>query len=113
MMQMDPRKQFSKRLARYGAVVWGLFLLAVMILLYFQPETALACVYLVLIVTANKALDTWAYTKNSTYEKGLMAMKDITKMELSLKGTATNPGSKSKTDTKEDDSEDEGEGGNG
>ena len=74
MKQFDPRKQFSKRLARYGAVFWGLYLLIIAVLIYFQPETAIACVYLVLIVTANKMLDTWAYTKNSTYEKGLLAM---------------------------------------
>jgi len=109
--KQDHREQFSKRLARYGAVVWGVFLVAVIVLLYFQPETAMACVYLVLIVTANKALDTWAYTKNSTYEKGLLAMLDKTKMELSLKGIATAPGSKAKSDSSKDD--DEGEGGNG
>lgn len=107
MKQFDPRKQFSKRLARYGAVVWGLFLLAVMILLYFQPETAIACVYLVLIVTVNKMLDTWAYTKNSTYEKGLLAMLEKTKMELSLKAGGKISGKQ------DEDEEDEGEGGNG
>jgi len=117
--QFDPRKQFSKRLARYGAVFWGLYLLIIAVLIYFQPETAIACVYLVLIVTANKMLDTWAYTKNSTYEKGLLAMLEKTKMELSLKGIAQTVSGK-KTE-KGDDSdeegsvneEDEGEGGNG
>ena len=107
MKQFDPRKQFSKRLARYGAVFWGLYLLIIAVLIYFQPETAIACVYLVLIVTANKMLDTWAYTKNSTYEKGLLAMLEKTKMELSLKAGG-------KTSGKQDeDEEDEGEGGNG
>ena len=119
MKQFDPRKQFSKRLARYGAVFWGLYLLIIAALIYFQPETAIACVYLVLIVTVNKMLDTWAYTKNSTYEKGLLALLEKTKMELSLKGIAQNVSGK-KTE-KGDDSdeegsvneEDEGEGGNG
>lgn len=120
MKQFDPRKQFSKRLARYGAVFWGLYLLIIAALIYFQPETAIACVYLVLIVTVNKMLDTWAYTKNSTYEKGLLAMLEKTKMELSLKGIAQTVSGK-KTE-KGDDSDEEGsvseedegeEGGNG
>ena len=81
----DPRHQFSKWLARYGAIFWGLYLLVIAVLIYFQPEAAIACVYLALIITANKMLDTWAYTKNSTYEKGLLAMLERTKMELGLK----------------------------
>jgi len=118
MKQFDPRKQFSKRLARFGAIFWGLYLLIVAVLIYFQPETAIACVYLVLIVTANKMLDTWAYTKNSTYEKGLLAMLEKTKMELSLKGIAQTVSGKKTAkgdDSDEEDSvsEDEGEGGNG
>ena len=107
MKQFDPRKQFSKRLARYGAVFWGLYLLIIAVLIYFQPETAIACVYLVLIVTANKMLDTWAYTKNSTYEKGLLAMLEKTKMELNLKAGGKISGKQ------DEDEEDEGEGGNG
>ena len=107
MKQFDPRKQFSKRLARYGAIFWGLYLLIIAVLIYFQPETAIACVYLVLIVTVNKMLDTWAYTKNSTYEKGLLAMLEKTKMELSLKAGGKISGKQDK------DEEDEGEGGNG
>ena len=107
MKLFDPRKQFSKRLARYGAVFWGLYLLIIAVLIYFQPETAIACVYLVLIVTVNKMLDTWAYTKNSTYEKGLLAMLEKTKMELSLKAGGKISGKQ------DEDEEDEGEGGNG
>ena len=107
MKQFDPRKQFSKRLARYGAIFWGLYLLIIAVLIYFQPETAIACVYLVLIVTVNKMLDTWAYTKNSTYEKGLLAMLEKTKMELSLKAGGKISGKQ------DEDEEGEGEGGNG
>lgn len=107
MKQFDPRKQFSKRLARYGAIFWGLYLLIIAVLIYFQPETAIACVYLVLIVTVNKMLDTWAYTKNSTYEKGLLAMLEKTKMELNLKAGGKISGKQ------DEDEEDEGEGGNG
>ena len=115
MKQFDPRQQFSKKLARYGAVFWGLYLLIIAGLIYFQPETAIACVYLVLIVTVNKMLDTWAYTKNSTYEKGLLAMLEKTKMELSLKGIAQTVTGKKAVKEDEDDEEEDSvsEGGNG
>ena len=82
--RMDPRKQFSKWLARYGAIFWGAYLVIIAVLILAQPEAAMACVWLALIVTVNKMLDTWAYTKNSTYEKGLLAMLERTKMELRL-----------------------------
>lgn len=90
-MKKNPAHQFSKWLARYGAFFWGLYLLIVAALIYFRPEAAISCVYLVLIVTVNKMLDTWAYTKNSTYEKGLLAILDKTKMELSLKPSKSEP----------------------
>ena len=87
---MDPRRQFSKWLARYGAIFWGAYLVIIAALIWFQPEAAMACVWLALIVTANKMLDTWAYTRNSIYEKGLLAMLDKTKMELRLGDSKTN-----------------------
>lgn len=90
-MKKNPVHQFSKWLARYGAVFWGLYLIIVAVLIYFQPESAISCVYLALIVTANKMLDTVAYTKNSTLEKSLLAILDKTKMELSLKTGKTDP----------------------
>ena len=110
-MRMDPRKQFSKWLARYGAIFWGLYMVIVALLIYYRPEAAIACVYLALIVTANKALDTVAYTKNSTTEKIILGALDRTKMELHLKGIGTSSaGSKQENDSDDDDPE---EGDNG
>jgi len=85
MNKMDPKKQFSKRLARYGAVVWGVYLLLTIVLMFFQPDTATACIYLVLIVTVNKAIDTLAYTDNSKTEKILLTALDKAKIEIGLK----------------------------
>lgn len=82
----DMPKQFSKRLAWIGAVYWIVFLSSILVLMFLQPDTATACIYLVLIVTVNKMVDTWAYTKNSTYEKGLINLREMTKMELTLGG---------------------------
>ena len=104
---IDPKQQFSKWLARYGAIFWGIYLLVIAALIYFRPEAAMACVYLTLVVTANKALDTVAYTHNSTTEKIILGALERTKVELSLKGTATNP-STAANDNNED-FEEEGE----
>lgn len=120
--RMDPKKQFSKWLARFGAWVWGLYLLVVAFLIYSRPEAAMACVWLVVIVTANKMIDTLAYTDNSKTEKILLSALDKAKVELQLKGigssTAAGDGSrKAKGDDSDEEGsvseEDEGEGGNG
>lgn len=107
---VDPKKQFSKWLARFGAWMWGIYLLVVAVLIYFRPEAAMPCVYLVIIVTLNKMLDTIQYTDNSKTEKILLAGLDKLQMELSLKGLASttatsHPGSEAS------DAEDESENG--
>lgn len=116
--RMDPKKQFSKWLARFGAWVWGLYLLIVAFLIYSRPEAAMACVWLVVIVTANKMIDTLAYTDNSKTEKILLSALDKAKVELQLKGIgSTSAGSKPNGDDSDEEGsvseEDEGEGGNG
>lgn len=101
--RMDPKKQFSKWLAKYGAYIWGAYIFAIIALMAYQPETAMACVWLTLIVTINKALDGLQYTDNSKTEKILLAALDKTQMELTLKGGSS---IKRKEDT--DDEEDSG-----
>jgi hypothetical protein len=121
MNGMDPRKQFSKWLARFCVIVWAVFLVLAMVLMFFQPETAMACVWLVGIVTVNKEIDVLAYTGNSKAEKVLLAGIERTKLELGLKGIAQSISSagKKEKDEKEDNSDEEGdlneeeEGGNG
>lgn len=107
--RVDPKTQFSKWLARYGAWFWGIYLLVIAFLIYSKPEAAMACVWLVGIVTANKMIDTLAYTNNSKTEKILLSLLDRTKMELTLKGTATSPSSESDESLETDESEEEGE----
>lgn len=85
MIGMDPKKQFSKRLARWTAVFWFAFMTWLSVILFLAPEAALFCVYMGIIVTAVMILNVWAYTKNSIYEKGLIAMLDKAKIEIGLK----------------------------
>jgi hypothetical protein len=88
MTRIDPRKQFSKWLARFGSIIWGVYAFAVLGLIAYRPEAAMACVWLTLIMTCNKALDTVSYTKNSTTEKIILGALERTQLELGLKGYA-------------------------
>lgn len=103
-MRVDPRKQFSKWLARFGAIIWCVYILALIPLIAYRPEAAMACVWLTLIVTANKELDTLAYTDNSKTEKLLLAALERTKIEIGLKGASGS--AESASDTEEAPSED-------
>lgn len=82
---INPKEQFSKWMAKYGAVIWGIYSFLILILVAYRPETAMACVWLTLIMTCNKAIDTVAYTRNSTIEKFLLAAIDKTRIEIGLK----------------------------
>lgn len=82
--RMDPAKQFSKRLAKWTAWFWFLFMTWLSILLLLVPEAGIFCVYMGIIVTAVMILNVWAYTRNSIYEKGVFAMLDKTRFELTL-----------------------------
>lgn len=85
MIRIDPRKQFSKKLARWTSVFWFLFMSWLSVLMLLQPATALYCVYMSIVVTAVMILNVWAYTRNSIYEKGVFAMLDKAKIEIGLK----------------------------
>lgn len=82
--RIDPRKQFSKRLARWTSVFWFLFMTWLSVLFMLVPDAALYCVYMGIIATSVMLLNVWAYTRNSIYEKGVFAMLDKTKLSLSI-----------------------------
>lgn len=87
---IDPAKQFSKRLARWTAVFWFFYMTWLSVILLLQPQAAMYSVYMGIIVTAVMIVNVWAYTRNSVYEKGVFAMLDKTRIELSLKNGKTN-----------------------
>jgi len=116
MKRVDPKQQFSKWLARYGAWFWGLYMLVIAVLIYLRPEASMPCFYLALVVTANKALDTISYTDNSKTEKILLTGLERSKIELDLKGVGQSISGGQKEDDgdeKGDVSDDDGKGGNG
>ena len=82
--RIDPKEQFSKWLAKSGAVYWIVFQTLLLVLMYLRPEVSTACVYLSIIISIVMVIHVWAYTRNSIYEKGLLAMLDKTRMELNI-----------------------------
>jgi len=105
--RVDPRKQFSKWLARFCVIVWAVFLALAVALMFFQPETAMACVWLVGIVTVNKEIDVLAYTGNSKAEKFLLAGIERAKIEIGLKGVGTSAAGTSGKNEKEETNDEE------
>ena len=91
-IRIDPRKQFSKKLARWTSVFWFAFMTWLSVLFLLVPASALYCVYMGVIVTAVMILNVWAYTRNSIYEKGVFAMLNKAKIEIGLKNAHVSGG---------------------
>lgn len=106
-IKTDPRKQFSKKLAKWTAVFWFVYLIWLSVLLYLQPTSAVYAVYLALIATVVMCINVWAYTKNSVYEKSILAILDKTRMELTLGGGST---TETETTAADDDDNSDGDG---
>jgi len=101
-IRIDPKKQFSKKLARWTSVFWFLFMTWLTVLFLLVPEAAMYCVYMGLIATAVMILNVWAYTRNSIYEKGVFAMLDKARIEIGLKNGKTS------NSAQEDENDEEG-----
>jgi len=101
-IRIDPKKQFSKKLARWTSVFWFFFMTWLTVLFLLVPEAAIYCVYMGIIVTAVMILNVWAYTRNSIYEKGVFAMLDKARIEIGLKNGKTS------NSAQEDENDEEG-----
>jgi len=99
--RIDPKKQFSKRLARWTALFWFFYMTWLSVIVFLQPDAALYCVYMGINVTVVMLLNVWMYMNKSVAEQAIHAMIDKTKLELKL------PDAMAKTD--DDDPTDEGE----
>ena len=96
---IDPRNQFSKWLARWTAIFWAIYLAWLSVIMLIHPETSINVVYLGAMTTIVMLLNVWAYTRNSTYEKGLLAMLDKVRIQF---------GSKKTEDAKPEETDEEG-----
>ena len=88
--RIDPRKQFSKKLARWTAIFWFAYMAWLSVLLLLRPESTLYSVYMGIIAPAVMILNVWAYTKNSVFEKAVFGILDKTRIEMNLK-SSTDP----------------------
>jgi len=102
--KIDPRKQFSKRLAGRTEWYWFLYMVLTIVAIVVAPEAALSVVYLGIMVTAVMIVSVLAYTKNSIDEKWFYWAAEIAK---AINGSVNKDKDKDKSE-KED-----GEGGNG
>ena len=80
----DPKRQFSKWMARIVLIFWVCYLAGLGVLMYFRPEVAMPCVYLTIIVTIAQIIAGVLYTHNSETEKILLTALDKTKIEVSI-----------------------------
>ena len=84
--RIDPKKQFSKRLARWTAVFWFVYMVWISAIMLLQPETAQYVFYMSIVVSVVMIVNVAAYTTNSVQEKILFAMLNKTQMEINIGG---------------------------
>lgn len=81
---IDPKKQFSKKLAKWTAFYWFFFMTALLVLVYFVPDAAVYILYLSIVVSVVMILNVVSYTRNSIVEKLAFAALDKAKIELNI-----------------------------
>ena len=109
-IRIDPKKQFSKRLARWTSVFLFFYMTWLSVIVLLEPSAALYCVYMAIIVSVIMMTNVIAYTRNSIAEKLAFAMLNKAKIEIGLK-SAGNPSSRKEVENDEEDLTDSEEGG--
>ena len=90
--KIDPRKQFSKRLARWTAVFWFVYMTWISVIMLLQPSTATYVFYMSIVVSVVMIVNVASYTTNSIQEKVLFAMLNKTQMEINIGGRSKGGG---------------------
>lgn len=104
--KIDPKEQFSKKLAKWSSWFWFIYMIMLLAVLAYQPPTAEAIIWLAGITSFVMIVNIWAYTDNSIYDKAIAAgVKIVGRFRFGKKNKAS--------DSDEEEEEDEGEGGNG
>lgn len=94
MVRIDPKKQFSKKLARWTAAFWFLFLTWLSVLLLLVPESGMVAFYFACLATVVMIVMTFCYTHNSVVEKMAFFALDRANIELKLGGSRISIGEK-------------------
>lgn len=79
--KVDPKKQFSKKLASRTAWYWFGFMILVLAAIVYRPDAALYLFFIGVVVTIVMETSVLAYTHNSEYEKSLWAIIQTTKLK--------------------------------
>lgn len=81
---IDPKHQFSKRLARWTAVFWFVYLIWLSILMMLEPSVAQYAFFMSIVVSIVMMVSVVMYTINSVTEKRIFGMLDKAQIELQL-----------------------------
>lgn len=90
--RIDPRKQFSKKLAKWTALFWFVYMSWLSAILVIEPTAAMYSVYMAIIVTVVMLINVISYTRNSIAEKMALALLNKTQLELTLGGSKEEEG---------------------
>jgi hypothetical protein len=82
--RIDPKKQFSKRLARWTAVFWFVYLAWLSVIMYLEPQASMYCFYMSIVVSVVMIVNVLAYTRNSIIEKLAFMALDKAKLEVNI-----------------------------
>ena len=103
--QIDPKKQFSKRLARWTAVFWFVYLTWLSVLMMLEPSVAQYSFYMSIVVSIVMMISVIMYTINSVQEKRIFGMLSKAQIELQFGPV------KASMNKKDNDEDEEGENG--
>lgn len=103
--QIDPKKQFSKHLARWTAVFWFLYLTWLSVLMLLEPSVSMYSFYMSIVVSVVMMVNVISYSINSITEKRIFGMLDKAQIELKFGPVKAAIGKKNE----EDDDEEEGD----
>ena len=99
--QINPKHQFSKRLARWTAIFWFIFMAWLCVVLFLAPEAGLYSVYMSIVVSVVMIINIYQYNSNSKREKTLFALLNKTEMELKFGSAKVSIGNKNNKEIEE------------
>ena len=98
---IDPKHQFSKRLARWTAVFWFVYLIWLSILMMLEPSVAQYAFFMSIVVSVVMMISVISYTINSVTEKRIFGMLDKAQIELQLGPFKASMNNKDETNSNE------------
>lgn len=77
--KIDPKEQFSKKLAGRTEWFWFFYMVLLCVVMILQPASSLPAVYLGIMATGVMIISVVAYTKNSIDDKWFFWLAEIAK----------------------------------